>query len=438
MFIGAIADALELDTDKPDFRRADFKRAFTPQAVRKIYQASAQLWPDLSDLKRVLRKAAEQTTGLYTGTYTPEAVRRAVTRHTLYCDTILLVDPFTDPRRVRSEYNPVEHPEKYRTTALMCANLWLSLAPWIVAGMVRFIRTPGNFDFGLELEGYRLQEERARQFPELEKLRKEWAEKAVEEDTEMHWYYFLHESDEKLAADWRKQFPNSSDEEVEHFLRDVRRRREVHPYYNDPFEYQKGSGDVSELIVWTTGTNYEMAKQTAILSGSHLITDLPPRWREIELDRQSAGVDDSKWSPFAKAFQNLKLKYLDNVPLDAALRLRKEDRLEHMRGFLRKAWNSSGDTSFDTANAEDLASELLERIREAEEEWVKIDRDLLRWFPMVGGVAAAIASSGGAGWLPAAIGAVTAGTSGLAVAQHQRMSFEHRFPAGFFLKVNAR
>src|SRR6266704_1367948 len=56
MLIGAIADALQLDTNNPDSRRADFKRAFTPQAIRKIYQASAQLWPDFSDLKRVLRK----------------------------------------------------------------------------------------------------------------------------------------------------------------------------------------------------------------------------------------------------------------------------------------------------------------------------------------------------------------------------------------------
>jgi hypothetical protein len=435
MFIAAMLDALQLDTHNLNLHRADFKRAFTPEAIRKIYQASVQIWPDFDDLKRILRKEAESTSGLYTGTYRPEVVRRAVTRHTLYCDRILLVDPFTDARRVRDEFNPIVHPEKYRTTALMCANLWLSLAPWIVAGVVRFIRTPGDFDASLEMEGYRLQELREKQFPELVELRRQWAEEAVEADSEMSEYYMLHESDEQLAASWRQHYPSATETDVNQFLEDVRRRRERHPFYNDPFEFQRGKGQVSEFLITTTGTNYEMAKQTALLSGSHLITDLPPRWREIELDRDSAKVDERKWSPFAKAFHNLKIKYLDDVPLEAALVLRKEDRLEQMRGFMNKVWRLSGDDSFAPANVENLASELLERVREAEDEWEKIDRDLLKLLQPVGAVAASFVAAGGAGWVPAAVGAAAVGITGLGIAQHQRASFERRFPAGFFLKL---
>lgn len=61
MFMGAMADALKLDTGASNFRRSDLKRAFTPEAIRKVYLASAQLWPDLSDLKRVLSKEADHT-----------------------------------------------------------------------------------------------------------------------------------------------------------------------------------------------------------------------------------------------------------------------------------------------------------------------------------------------------------------------------------------
>ncbi len=103
MFTAAIADALQLDTTDKNLEFSDYKRAFTPQAIRKIYEASATLWPDTDDLNRVLRAEAATTTGLYVGRYRPEIVLQGVTRHTLYCDKILLVDPFTDPRRVRPE-----------------------------------------------------------------------------------------------------------------------------------------------------------------------------------------------------------------------------------------------------------------------------------------------------------------------------------------------
>lgn len=94
------------------------------------------------------------------------------------------------------------------------------------------------------------------------------------------------------------------------------------PYYNDPFEHQQGEREVSEYLITTTGANYELAKHTAAETGSHLITDLLPRWWEIEIDRESSGIDARKWSPFAKAFHALTIKYLDNVPLKDALRLR--------------------------------------------------------------------------------------------------------------------
>lgn len=39
-------------------------------------------------------------------------------------------------------------------------------------------------------------------------------------------------------------------------------------------------------------------------------TDFRSRWKEIEIDRQSAGIDLDEWSPFSKALQNANLKAL--------------------------------------------------------------------------------------------------------------------------------
>ncbi|MGH7982067.1 MAG: hypothetical protein ACREFF_02845 [Candidatus Udaeobacter sp.] len=434
MFIAAIADALQLDTTDKNLELSDYKRAFTPQAIKKIYEASATLWPDANDLNRVLRAQAATTTGLYVGRYRPEIVLQGVTRHTLYCDKILLVDPFTDPRRVRPEYNPVLHPQKYRTTALMCAELWLSLAPWIFEGLVNFIRTPADFDMRLLFESYQIEEQREKDFPELVELRSRQAHAEVQEDLEMLEYFMLHEPNDELERFWRATNPGGSEADLARFMRSIENRRARHPYYNDPFEYQRGKGSVSEFIVTTTGTNYEIAKRTALITGSHLITDLQDRWREIELDRAAAKIDERKWSPFAKAFHNVSINYLENVPLDSALMLRKEERLEHMRAFLRKVWRASGDDTFDAANVDNLAAELLDRVQEAEDEWRKIDRDLIKWLGTTG-IVSSFVGAGAGSWLPVATTVVTGGIAALAAAKHARTSFDRKFPAGFFLKL---
>jgi hypothetical protein len=393
-----------------------------------------QNMPDANDLHRVLREQAATTTGLYVGRYRPEIVVRGITRHSLYCDKILLVDPFTDVRRVRPEYNPVLHPEKYRTTALMCAHLWLTLAPWIAEGLVNFIRTPADFDTRLLLESYEVEEQREKDFPELVEMRTRQAHAEVHDDLDMLEYYMLHEPDHELERFWRTTYPGRSEADLAQFMKNIQNRRSRHPYYNDPFEYQRGEGKVSEFIVTTTGTNYEIAKHTALITGSHLITDLEDRWREIELDRAEAKIDERKWSPFAKAFHNVPIKYLDKVPLESALVLRREERLEHMRAFLRKVWRVSADDSFDAANVDNLTAELLERVREAEDEWRKIDRDLIKWLGTAG-LAGSFVGAGAGSWLPAAATMITGGVAALAVAKHTRTSFDRRFPAGFFLKL---
>ena len=44
-----------------------------------------------------------------------------------------------------------------------------------------------------------------------------------------------------------------------------------------------------QLLLLTTGSNYSAARFTAQVTGSYLLTDIPTRWREIELDRNESG-----------------------------------------------------------------------------------------------------------------------------------------------------
>ena len=434
LFMNLVLDALQIDNES----RVDlvnFKHAFTPSAVKKIYEAVLAVWPDGDDLKRVLREEATATSGLYIGQYEPGLIRRGVTRHSLYADRILLVDPLVHPAKVRDEFNPLLHPEQHRTTTLRWISLWVELLPWINEGLIGFVRDPGDFYPELMVNAIKKTEKLYDTNPELIKLREQEAGSLRHTDAYkefLEWMVLSH-SDDQLRRDVRKFDPKASDELVEQVLADTRQRREAHPYFIEPMKAPS-----SELHMVSSGTNYELAKLIALHTGSYLMTDLRPRWKEMELDRLKSDVQVAEWSPFAKAWQNLSFKFLDSVPLHAALAIRKKGRLDSLRLFLRKVWAATAKAEpFDEKNIPLLAAELGAKVREAEVEWTKIDRELLQMIaaPATGGVLAAgpLIAAGCAAFVGAA--AVLLGGLALAQSNKKRAEYKLTYPAGFFVDL---
>ena len=105
LFVEAIHDALQLDTETGPASLAKYKKAFTAEAVRKIYQAVCDLWPPHTDIQSLLERAGADVCGLYIGDYDHEYVKAALVRHSVYANKILLVDPFQHPYILSPEYN---------------------------------------------------------------------------------------------------------------------------------------------------------------------------------------------------------------------------------------------------------------------------------------------------------------------------------------------
>lgn len=435
-FLAALTSALQLDPDEHPFDLKDFKTAFTPEAVRNIFQAIPLIWPDQADYLRAIRQERNTVSGLYTGTYTPDAVIKAVTRHSLYSTRILLLDPFLHPYRPRAKFNPLIHPEEHRGNAIKFAFLWLSLAPWIMAGIVAFIRMPGDFDTKLLHEDAEITRARLEAHPELQKAIDEQVEAELELSSALDqgWeeYYLLSHPDElllKIFGGLLEQ-PDSPFKSPEEFIQFIERRRDIHPYFVRMLPSQ-----TTDLTMFTSGASYETTKRICVIGDFHMITDFQSRWLELKIDFDAVRGGLRNWSPFANAFENTTLKVLDNVPLGAALRLREQNRLESMRLFLRKVWTDAREEDFSEENALALASELDDKIREAESEYKKIDQELLIW---AGAGTSAFLSSSAVGFIPAASAALLTNAIGLAKSQWQRRSFETRFPAGFFLNMKQR
>jgi len=436
LFVNRIADALQMDSGPGPKSLKDYKAAFTVDAVVKIHQAIMEIWPPNMDIQNTLKRNVSEISGLYIGDYNTQYIQKGLVRHSTYSQKLLVVDPFVYPTSVRDEYNPILTPEQYRSQTLRNVNFWFSLLPWIEEGIVEIIRTPADFDPELNWESMKNQRKKFEENDELKRA----AEQSVREYRERH---MEEEAFRKLVLSAPDESLRNTFEELnleekgitrDQFISYIQHQRDEDPDFLEPL----GADGSGQLHMITTGTSYDIATITANITDSYLVTDVYSKWKEMEIDRKSANAINKEWSPFAKAFQNMELKYLNNLSLEHALKLRQENRLGSLRAFLRKVWNDARSTElFSEANAKLLADELNEEVRKAEEEWKQIDRNLIKWFgaELSTGLLAAgpLIASGHAAFLAAA--AASAGLTTLASTRGERTSFQTKYPASFFLDL---
>ena len=436
-FIEKISDAFYLDTDRRPKPLQEFKKAFTARAVRDIHEEIIRLWPKTMDITKTLASTAADVSGLYIGDYALDNLVQSIVRHSLYAGKLLIADPFIYPHSVTDEFNPILNPEQYRTQTLRNVNLWLTLAPWIRAGLVEIIRTPAEFDHKLQWNAMKEQEKKFSDSPELQAAQRITADELKGRHIEKWKYRDLVMSlpDDALIDHLEKLADPAKGITKEDLLAHVRRQRDNDPDFLEvaPKNYKE-----AQLSMLTTGPMYNIARLTASLTGSYLVTDLTSKWKEIELDRTGRSAEMDVWSPFAKAFQEAEFKYLNDVSIEDALRLRQEDRLGTMRAFLRGVWKLACDpNSFEKVNAGLLADELGAEVAKAKAEWNKIDQDLLK--TAIGGTGAGLLAAGpliGSGQgLFLAGAALLGGGATLVATAWQRRNFREQFPAAFFLRL---
>ena len=80
-FLDLIADTCGLQSDHSIRALTNYKKAFTPLAVRRLNEGIVKLWPKSTDIVGVLRSVAgEGVSGLYVGDYAHDHLMGAVNR----------------------------------------------------------------------------------------------------------------------------------------------------------------------------------------------------------------------------------------------------------------------------------------------------------------------------------------------------------------------
>lgn len=429
-FLNVLHDALQVDKlAKKDW--PSIKRMITPTSVRKINEGIVRIWPRTTDVDHVLARRDSRQAGFYTGDYRPHKLKEAVGRHLVYADVVTLADPFIYPFSLRDEFSPLLHPQKHLTNTAKNVNVWFSLASLIEQGLVELVRPPSDFDSRLNMDNLVAMDDLHKRHPALMELVEKYSKSQPQDEfTEHKEWMMLLQPDSQIRRQLLTDVPGISVAQIEEVLSHFRQRRKEHPFFVH--------ADDELVAQFYGGTAYD-ALQMAKMTGAYLLTDLEPRWRQLETIKGELGEGIDERMKVAHSLQGLSLPMASYFDLDLAKRIRDQGQLERVRGLLDKLMrDASSDKPLSEQDAKAFQHELSDAIAEAKDEYAAIDRDLLKW---VG--AEAVGAAGFAAMAPAALaislGALAfAGVVHLGASAWARRTFSEKYPAGMFMGVSIR
>lgn len=293
-----------------------------------------------------------------------------IARYCLYCDQIITIDPFGFIREFghSHEASPFRKPEEWIRQIILDGIYLCSLEEWIKADLVIVTAFPLGFDHPERRKHIEMAQTRIKKLPQ-----EDWRN-LVEESFEQEFMKnftpqeldslekpsregsrLIREilEDEKLLAQMNRTLPGITKEYLSNELADAERRRgqiqrAKRFLASEPRRYHWAVKQQFKNTIIKTGPgmNLEDAVWLANVTGSHLVTDRRSLWNDIVTyepqepppDAPPTVVKQSLTTP-AEAFQRLQFRFLNDVPLDFALKLRQEGRLASFRQYLRDFWN---------------------------------------------------------------------------------------------------
>lgn len=340
MFMRAIEDILGLDKGKS---WEDVRRELSDEQVTRIHTAYASLWPQDTNLADLLPRPDGRTfRALYIGLIDPRTIAASVVGWIPYFDEIIVLNPFVNGARVRSEYSPIESPGQYKEQTIKNVALFEALIPFVQAGIVHVI--PDLLELNDTFRQMAWSSAKAR-VGKIELLPDDLvvAREFGKDDLRRA---IGRLPDEALKRQIRISSPNIAEDELEKTVAYVRAEHARDPLaLIQPTSAGKDNGQLQQL----RGINFELAMFLAQLTGAALYTD--QRSTANDLRAASTSSSGDKLGSTERCMQ-LRI-FVDTTP-SATMARRAAPKYAAFRSALLGVWKASGADQQRTALLEAL------------------------------------------------------------------------------------
>lgn len=442
----------------------------TDSDVVLFFERVRNLWGSKSDLLPYMpTKADLKFRALYFGSPDILSTVNLLARYSLYCDQIIVIDPFSMFHEMnrKFEHSPVREPQAWVRQIIRNGVYLASLEEWIRNELVFATAFPLSFYNPLRQKHVQGMKER------LEKVSPEKWDEIIQDTVESQFYLQYTPAElsamepeksememiRQLAEDdkkWSQIGPYMHGiprEKVIETLKHMKRRKEdvtrtIERLRQEPrrYEWALQREFESQMFVHGSGLNLLDAKWFAEITGSHLVTDRRTIWNEILTDESDGEQNKEQsekiklsMSALAEAFQKLEFYFLNDVPLDFGLQIRKEHRLAGFRTYLRNFWNRVQTESLSEeqrlAAIQEFRDGLDAQYQEFKAEFREIEKAVKSKLSLAGMTGAGALVSGS---MALALGLASLGFAAAAWGDEAKKQTKHAQPLSIFLDLERR
>lgn len=367
----------------------------------------------------------ESVTGFYWGSPDVNCVATHLTRYSLYTPRIIVTNPFCDMSRYHLDVSPLDHPSIWKQVVVNKALFLASIEPWIREGIIIVLPPIKWIDWEFFRDQLRpLAQSRLESFTEEQ-------ERALELRNFLDLARSFHPDDLPLFFEtYMEGAPEKLVESIEQLV--------LCEYRKNPIRYAWNRTKDRQIMTSGSGNNLESAVFASQLCGSYMLFGEEGYKQEYQYaaDLGKSDVPRDAYTLLSSAFSTLEFTFLNGVPLDFALNLRREEKLADLRTFLHQTWkrvssiegieNLSADAAF--------REELQGQYRKYKEEWQDIERNLLGHILTGAGETAAACLSGRLEFA-VALGGLAAFQLKNILESYTRRKLHERLPLGIFLNL---
>ena len=309
----------------------DIRKEISDEQVKKIYELYAFLWPIETDILNLLPKPDNSARVLYTGIIDPRVISEFAISLTPYFDEIIIQNPMMNPNCVSSEFNPIEHPHKYKQQALKDILLFIELMPFIEMGYINYVPDICNFDMHLQSQMLNMARERSKEsgatvdekdIKIMEMLHKDDFERSI---------FMMPESYQRQQL--RDAIPELDEDQIKETIKYIEEKNKTDPLtvlQKDLFTRDGGQFSMINL-----SPNFEMALFLCQVTGSSLITDSCSRWNEIiKAQYKDGGIVTYDWESLTELMNGV--EYRLNANLETNFQIRSSGKLGQIRKITKE------------------------------------------------------------------------------------------------------
>lgn len=255
----------------------EVRKTLTDEQISRVYSLYAALWPSDTDLLQLLPKPDGRARAVYTGPIHPRSIVEFAQALPLYFGEVLIQHPFVHAGGMRKEYSPVENPRSYRQEFLKSTLFFLTMMPFVEAGLINLFPDPCIFDPHLRHQMLGMAEERmaginlnAEKEPRLKQIMRDDFERGI-------WAL----PPDALRHQIRKALPELDDANLDDVVAAIEMQRIADPLAVLQEGSLEGGEDGGLLNMFQLSPNFEIAMYLAQATGACIVTDSTMRWDEI-------------------------------------------------------------------------------------------------------------------------------------------------------------